>query len=192
MAVVLAIARQYAVQDAFRGVLRVQPDNALALGNLAGVFFDQGKLELAVLAYQQAIHMQPVFPEAYNNLGNTLRELGRSDEAIACYTACIQLQYMQPAPAGTEASQVAALQVRRCSCCTIVSFSVFRVSCDAHISSLVMLMTDCFSVACCATASDLQCLCACSWFQDARTPHECVLSCRRSGWRWLSATWGAS
>jgi protein O-GlcNAc transferase len=102
-------------QDAFQAVLRLQPDNALALGNLAGVFFDLVKLELAVLAYQQAVHLQPLFPEAYNNLGNTLRELGRYEEAIACYTTCIQLQYTQAAPAGADAGQVAALQAQRLS-----------------------------------------------------------------------------
>jgi Flp pilus assembly protein TadD len=31
-------------EEAFEAVLRLQPDNALALGNLAGLYFDQGKL----------------------------------------------------------------------------------------------------------------------------------------------------
>jgi Flp pilus assembly protein TadD len=40
-------------EDAFQRVLQLQPENALAFGNLAGLHFDQGHLELAVLAYQQ-------------------------------------------------------------------------------------------------------------------------------------------
>lgn len=31
-------------EQAFESVLRYQPDNALALGNIAGLYFDQGKL----------------------------------------------------------------------------------------------------------------------------------------------------
>ena len=31
-------------EEAFEAVLCLQPDNALALGNLAGLYFDQGKL----------------------------------------------------------------------------------------------------------------------------------------------------
>ena len=31
-------------EQAFESVLRCQPDNALALGNIAGLYFDQGKL----------------------------------------------------------------------------------------------------------------------------------------------------
>jgi protein O-GlcNAc transferase len=104
-------------QAAFKSALRVQPGNALALGNLAGLYFDQGKLEHAVLAYKRAIQLQPNFPEAYNNLGNTLRELGRADDAIACYTACIQLQFGQASAAQTAGAAsgvpVVALQAQR-------------------------------------------------------------------------------
>jgi hypothetical protein len=38
-------------QSAFKASLRVQPGNTLALGNFEGLYFDQGILEHAVLAY---------------------------------------------------------------------------------------------------------------------------------------------
>lgn len=59
----------------------------------AGVYYEQGKLDMAIATYQEAISCEPQFPEAYNNLGNALREAGRTDEAVQCYTICIQLQF---------------------------------------------------------------------------------------------------
>lgn len=50
----------------------------------------------AIQTYQQAIQLEPNFPEAYNNLGNALRESNRMEEAMQCYTICIQLQYKSP------------------------------------------------------------------------------------------------
>lgn len=66
-----------------------------------GIYYDQGKLALAIKTYNQAIQIEPNFPEAYNNLGNALREAGRVDEAIQCYTICIQLQYQRPPATGS-------------------------------------------------------------------------------------------
>ena len=60
------------------------------------VYYEQGKLDMAIQTYQEAITREPNFPEAYNNLGNALREANRPDEAIACYTMCIQLQFARP------------------------------------------------------------------------------------------------
>ena len=74
----------------------------------AGVYYEQGKLDLAVQTYQEAISREPNFPEAYNNLGNALREANRMEEAMQCYTLCIQLQLKGP-PTGqaARAAQVA-------------------------------------------------------------------------------------
>ena len=38
-----------------------------------GVYYEQGKLDMAIVTYQEAIACEPQFPEAYNNLGNALR-----------------------------------------------------------------------------------------------------------------------
>ena len=62
----------------------------------AGVYYEQGMLMEAIQTYQQAIALEPNFPEAYNNLGNALRESNRMEEAMHCYTVCIQLQYRSP------------------------------------------------------------------------------------------------
>ena len=57
----------------YRQVVSMRPTCALSLGNLAGVFYEQGKLEQAIATYREAITHEPQFPEAYNNLGNALR-----------------------------------------------------------------------------------------------------------------------
>jgi protein O-GlcNAc transferase len=64
------------------------------------VYYEQGKLPLAIDTYRQAIAHEPHFPEAYNNLGNALREAGRPEEAVQCYMLCIQLQLSRPAAPG--------------------------------------------------------------------------------------------
>lgn len=69
---------------------------------LAGVYYEQGKLDQAIATYREALVHEPNFPEAYNNLGNALREAGRADEAIQCYTLCIQLQLGRPQVGNTN------------------------------------------------------------------------------------------
>src|SRR6516165_7098132 len=58
----------------------------------AKAFFDQGESyskkkswNLAVAAYQQAIKLQPKFPEAWNNMGYCYRELKQYDKALEAY-----------------------------------------------------------------------------------------------------------
>jgi Flp pilus assembly protein TadD len=58
------------------------PDRLFAQAiDLAGM----GKLNEAILHYEQAIALRPNFAQAQNNLGNVLQELGRRDEAILHY-----------------------------------------------------------------------------------------------------------
>lgn len=53
--------------------------------NLGVVYKRLGLLPEAVTAYQQAIKIQPQYPEAYYNLGLTLREQGEFHSAEAAY-----------------------------------------------------------------------------------------------------------
>ncbi|KAG6514436.1 hypothetical protein ZIOFF_024795 [Zingiber officinale] len=41
---------------------------ALGLGNLAGIYYEQSQLDMAILHYKQAINCDSTFIEAYNNL----------------------------------------------------------------------------------------------------------------------------
>jgi len=52
----------------------------------------QGSLAQAIPLFQQAIALQPQFPEAWNNLGNALWDTNRRDEASAAYRQAITLR----------------------------------------------------------------------------------------------------
>lgn len=67
------LKRKEEAEACFRQVVSMRPTCALSLGNLAGVYYEQGKLEQAIATYREAITHEPQFPEAYNNLGNALR-----------------------------------------------------------------------------------------------------------------------
>jgi tetratricopeptide (TPR) repeat protein len=59
----------------------LRPSFAIAHGNLASCFYDEGNMEMAVKLYKHAIQLEPNFPDAYNNLGNAYREVGCGDLA---------------------------------------------------------------------------------------------------------------
>jgi tetratricopeptide (TPR) repeat protein len=54
--------------------------------------FDQGRLDDAVAALQQALRVQPDYAEAYSKLGSTYFRQGRHDEAAASYRQAIAIK----------------------------------------------------------------------------------------------------
>jgi tetratricopeptide (TPR) repeat protein len=62
-------------------------------------FFDQGQSHakkknwnLAVAAYQQAVKLEPKFPEAWNNMGYCYRRLKQYDKALEAYRQALALK----------------------------------------------------------------------------------------------------
>ncbi|KAG6492880.1 hypothetical protein ZIOFF_047850 [Zingiber officinale] len=55
------------------------------LRNLAGIYYEQSHLDMAIMHYKQAINCDSTFIEAYNNLGNALKDAGHVEEAINFY-----------------------------------------------------------------------------------------------------------
>ncbi|KAH7543355.1 hypothetical protein FEM48_Zijuj02G0175400 [Ziziphus jujuba var. spinosa] len=82
--------------NVYKHALQTRPNYAMAFGNLASTYYEQGQLDLAILHYKHAISCDPRFLEAYNNLGNALKDIGRVDEAIQCYNQCLTLQPKHP------------------------------------------------------------------------------------------------
>jgi protein O-GlcNAc transferase len=74
----------------------MRPNSAMAFGNIASIYYEQGQLDLAIRHYKQALSRDPRFLEAYNNLGNALKDIGRVDEAVRCYNQCLALQPNHP------------------------------------------------------------------------------------------------
>ncbi|KAG6483325.1 hypothetical protein ZIOFF_059969 [Zingiber officinale] len=68
----------------------------LDVGNLAGIYYEQSQLDMAILHYKQAINCDSTFIEAYNNLGNALKDAGHALKDAGHYRSCFALQPNHP------------------------------------------------------------------------------------------------
>lgn len=62
----------------------------------ADLLRQQGRLEEALAACEEAVRLAPQLPQARNNLGNALNDLGRAPEAIAQFRAGLALDQALP------------------------------------------------------------------------------------------------
>ena len=53
---------------------------------------DQGKLEEAIKAYNNALSIKPDYAQAYNNMGNALENQGKLEEAIGSYNKALSIK----------------------------------------------------------------------------------------------------
>lgn len=90
----LAAHRRGAVGDAKRlysSVLRIDPTNAAAHGNLAIIAAQQGDLAGAERLFRREIELRPDDPTGHNNLGSVLQQQGRLADAIVVHRQAIKL-----------------------------------------------------------------------------------------------------
>jgi len=73
-------------------VLRLDPRNDAARGNLAIIAAQQGDLRGAEALFRQAIDLRPDDPVAWHNLGSVLQRQGRAADAIAAHSRAIALE----------------------------------------------------------------------------------------------------
>lgn len=66
-----------------RTALNMNPGCWVALYNLGNIRNEQGRVDEAILLFQQALSLNPQHVKAHNNLGNALAEKGRLEEALA-------------------------------------------------------------------------------------------------------------
>jgi protein O-GlcNAc transferase len=91
----LAAQRRGSIEDAKRlyaSILRIDPTNAAACGNLAIIAAQQGDLEAAERLFRLQIKLRPDYPAGYNNLGSVLQQQARLDDAIAAHRHAIRLK----------------------------------------------------------------------------------------------------
>ncbi len=83
-------------ESLWQDVIHNYPDAAVAYGNLAASYMEQGKNAQAFQALQKAINLAPNYALAYYNLGNLLAQKGRYQEALKVYNRSIVLdpQYL--------------------------------------------------------------------------------------------------
>ena len=90
----LAAQRRGSIGDAKRlyaSVLRIDPTNAAAFGNLGIIAAQQGDLAAAERLFRHEIRLRPNYPAGYNNLGSVLQQQARLDDAIAAHRHAIKL-----------------------------------------------------------------------------------------------------
>jgi len=75
----------------FRHALSVTRDNWLAHGNLGVVLEEAGREPEAIAQYEQALQIQPGYPQAQYNLGNALSKMGRLGEAMEHWNQAVRL-----------------------------------------------------------------------------------------------------
>ena len=81
----ISLYNQKKLQQVFNETERLtkQYTKSIVLWNLMGASAIQiGKLDEAVLAFQNTISIKPDYAEAYNNMGNALKKQGKLEEAI--------------------------------------------------------------------------------------------------------------
>ena len=91
----LAAQRRGSIGDAKRlyaSVLRIDPTNAAAFGNLGIIAAQQGDLAAAERLFRQGIKLRPDDPAGYNNLGSVLQLQARPADAIAAHRQAIKLK----------------------------------------------------------------------------------------------------
>ncbi len=91
----LAAQRSGAIGDAKRlysAVLRIDPTNAAAFGNLAIIAAQQGDLAGAERMFRHGIKLKPDDAAGHNNLGSVLQQQGRPADAIVAHRHALELR----------------------------------------------------------------------------------------------------
>jgi len=91
--VLLALASQSFLQSRtwadsealYRHTLQWNPRSTHALNNLGSVLYEQGKLDEALLQYEQALAIDPYLPQVHVNRGLLLRKQGNDSGAMAAF-----------------------------------------------------------------------------------------------------------
>jgi len=72
-------------------LLRLDPRNAAACGNLAIIAAQQGDLAGAERLFGEGIRLRPDYPAGHNHFGTVLQQQGRWEEAVAAHAQAIKL-----------------------------------------------------------------------------------------------------
>ena len=79
-------------ETVFRRALAVTENNYIAHGNLGEALATKGQVDGAIRQFQEAIQIEPNYPDDQNNLGIALGGKGQIDEAIGHFQEAIRLK----------------------------------------------------------------------------------------------------
>lgn len=87
-----SVGRHDLAIEAFRSAACVKPDSSEARSCFALACHDQGLYETAIIEFEVALNLGPMFPDdVYNNMGNTYRSMGLSRQAEVAYQTALNL-----------------------------------------------------------------------------------------------------
>jgi protein O-mannosyl-transferase len=95
--VALAVAARFQVgtwankRTLFEHAIAVTSDNFLAHETLGATLLDEGDVNAAVAQLNEALRLNPRFPETHYDLGLAMVRLGRSEEAISYFRRAIEI-----------------------------------------------------------------------------------------------------
>lgn len=79
-------------EDCYNTALRLCPNHADSLNNLANIKREQGYIEEATRLYLKALEVFPEFAAAHSNLASVLQQQGKLNEALMHYKEAIRIQ----------------------------------------------------------------------------------------------------
>src|SRR5690606_7770747 len=77
--------------DEWRRALRIAPDNAFVLLNLAGPLEEAGQLAEAAVMLERSVELRPHYM-GYNNIGVVYYKSGRFEDAAKAYEKALDLE----------------------------------------------------------------------------------------------------
>ncbi|MGK7920366.1 MAG: tetratricopeptide repeat protein [Trichodesmium sp.] len=87
-----AIGNQELAQEYYQKAIIINPHFSQPHSNLANLYFQEKKWDLAIISYRNAINNQPNFPWNYQKLGTALMELKQWNEAAIAFRKVIELK----------------------------------------------------------------------------------------------------
>jgi tetratricopeptide (TPR) repeat protein len=79
-------------ESLFRQALKVTRNNYVAHNNIGIVLAKKGRIDEAIGEYQEAIRLNPYYPDPHYNLGNAFLNNGQTEEAISQFRETILLK----------------------------------------------------------------------------------------------------
>ena len=76
----------------FTRTLQVSPNNFMAHTNLGTALRDRGASDLATVHFEEAVRLNPTYPEALNNLAISRAEAGRFEEAQQLFSKALAIR----------------------------------------------------------------------------------------------------
>ena len=81
----------HAAAQAYRGVIRFDPQDVTAIVNLGNCHFRLGEFTVAIEVYRAALQVESDCHEAWYNLANVLDEIQQFDEAVSAFKTALAL-----------------------------------------------------------------------------------------------------